>query len=217
MLQRIARQFAGSGDHLGLIHQAELELDRHFPHLLPDRDNVGCRSDRNCLRRLRAHPASLGGTFPRLACSSSIPDSTFSAVRTPGSDMPNSTSVMATAGCMPTTTVSASKTRAMAAMFASIRPMKESTISSEEISISTPLAPGLGDLLREVVLQGHGQTVVHIHLDGHQQVVAHAQNRNALHQASSAGVARRHGSEILPPSGRSCPAPARRHQPVSLW
>ena len=49
---------------------------------------------------------------------SSMPFSTLSAVRTPGSDSPSSTSVMATAGRMPTTTVRASSTRAMAAMFA---------------------------------------------------------------------------------------------------
>src|SRR5580698_10572278 len=55
--------------------------------------------------------------------------------------MPSSTRVMATAGCMPTTTVSAPKTRDIAAMFASMRPMKESTISSEELSISTPAEP----------------------------------------------------------------------------
>ena len=72
-----------------------------------------------------------------------MPFSTFSAVRTPGSDRPSSTSVMATAGRMPTTTVSASSTRAMAAMLPSMRPMNESTISSAEMSISTPRAPCL--------------------------------------------------------------------------
>ena len=70
-----------------------------------------------------------------------MPRSTFRAVRTPGSDRPSSTRVMATAGCIPTTTVSASSTRDMAAMFPSTRPMKESTISSEEMSMSTPRAP----------------------------------------------------------------------------
>src|SRR5687768_11668448 len=48
---------------------------------------------------------------------------------------------MATAGRIPTTTVCASRTRAMLAMFASIRPMNESTRSSDEMSISTPRAP----------------------------------------------------------------------------
>src|SRR6195952_2426266 len=70
-----------------------------------------------------------------------IPRSTFSAVRTPSSDKPSSTSVIATAGCMPTTTVVASSTLAMPEMLASMRPTKESTISSAEMSISTPLAP----------------------------------------------------------------------------
>src|ERR1051326_5833115 len=69
-----------------------------------------------------------------------MPESTFRAVRTPGRERPSSTKVMATAGCIPTTTVSASRTRDMAAMFPSILPMKESTISKLEISISTPRA-----------------------------------------------------------------------------
>ena len=38
-----------------------------------------------------------------------MPFSTSSAVRMPGSERPSSTSVIATAGCMPTTTVSASQ------------------------------------------------------------------------------------------------------------
>ena len=48
---------------------------------------------------------------------------------------------MATAGCMPTTTVVAERMRAMPEMLASMRPTKESTISSAEMSIITPLAP----------------------------------------------------------------------------
>src|SRR5947209_3227891 len=70
-----------------------------------------------------------------------MPASTLSAVRTPVSDIPSSTSVMATAGRIPTTTVSASSTRDMAAMLPSIRPINESTISRLEMSISTPWAP----------------------------------------------------------------------------
>jgi hypothetical protein len=69
-----------------------------------------------------------------------MPRSTFNAVRTPGSDSPSSTSVMATAGCIPTTTVCASRMRAMPAMLEIIRPMNESTISSDEMSSNTPRA-----------------------------------------------------------------------------
>src|SRR5580704_286915 len=71
---------------------------------------------------------------------SASPLSTFSAVRTPVRESPNSTKVMATAGRMPTTTVTASSTRDMAAMLLSMRPMNESTISSAEMSIMTPRA-----------------------------------------------------------------------------
>jgi hypothetical protein len=43
---------------------------------------------------------------------------------------------------------------------------------------------GPADALGQVVLQGQGQLVMHVHLDGHQQEVAHLQNRNALHRLS---------------------------------
>ena len=69
-----------------------------------------------------------------------MPFSAFSAVRTPSRLSPSSTSVIATAGRMPTTTVSASRMRDMLAMFPRARPMKESTISRAEMSISTPRA-----------------------------------------------------------------------------
>ena len=61
--------------------------------------------------------------------------------RTPARLRPSSTSVMATAGRMPTTTVRASRMRDMRDRLAIMRPMNESTISSAEMSISTPLAP----------------------------------------------------------------------------
>jgi hypothetical protein len=76
-----------------------------------------------------------------MARSNFIPFSTSSAVRTPCMGKPNSTSVIATAGCIPTTTVAASSHRAMLAILLSIRAMKESTISMAEMSIRTPLEP----------------------------------------------------------------------------
>ena len=72
----------------------------------------------------------------------------------------------------------------MAAMLASMRPMKESTISREEISINTPWRPISDDPRGQVVLQRHRQPVVHIHLDGDQEEIAHPQNRNSLHHYS---------------------------------
>src|SRR5499425_1346349 len=72
-----------------------------------------------------------------------MPFSTLRAVRTPGRARPSSTSVMATAGRMPTTTVSASSTRAIAAMVPSMRPMKESTTSRAEMSMRTARARAL--------------------------------------------------------------------------
>ena len=74
----------------------------------------------------------------------------------------------------------------MAAMLAIIRPMNESTISSDEMSISTPAAPVCDDLLRQIVLQRHRQPVVHVHLDGDEQELAHPQDRNAFHAGPQA-------------------------------
>ena len=48
---------------------------------------------------------------------------------------------MATAGRMPTSTVSASNNREMDPIMVSIRPMKESTISTAVMSMITPVAP----------------------------------------------------------------------------
>ena len=69
-----------------------------------------------------------------------MPFSTFRAVRTPVMTTPISTRVMATDGCIPTSTVSASITRAICAMSPNIRAMKESTTSRAEISMRTPRA-----------------------------------------------------------------------------
>src|SRR5688572_11734028 len=69
-----------------------------------------------------------------------MPRSTFNAVLTPGSDSPSSTSVIATAGRMPTTTVCVSKILAIPAMLPSTLPMNESTTSSAEMSTISPRA-----------------------------------------------------------------------------
>uniref|UniRef100_A0A1I7YBM1 PE-PGRS family protein n=1 Tax=Steinernema glaseri TaxID=37863 RepID=A0A1I7YBM1_9BILA len=69
-----------------------------------------------------------------------MPRSALSAVRTPGRVRPSSTRVIATAGCMPTSTVCVSMMRDTPEMVPIMRPMKESTMSSAEMSISTPLA-----------------------------------------------------------------------------
>src|SRR5689334_4173975 len=139
MLQRIARKLAGGCDQFGLVHQGKLHLRGPLPHLLPRHHYITRSGDGYGLLLARFHPPISEWKSPLSSYRSSIPVSTFNAVRTPASDMPSSTRVMATAGCMPTTTVSASSTRAMAAMLASILPMKESTISSVDISIKTPL------------------------------------------------------------------------------
>ena len=118
---------------------------------------------------------------PSGARSSAMPFSTFRAVRTPARDTPISTRVIATDGCMPTSAVSASITRATCAMAPNIRAMKESTTSSAEISMRTPRARVVGDAVGEVVLEHGREPVVHVHLDGDQEELAHAEDWNAFH------------------------------------
>ncbi len=60
----------------------------------------------------------------------------------------------------------------MDAMLASVRPMNESTISSEEMSIARPWH-SLRDPVGQVILKGERQLVVHVYLDGHEQVASH--------------------------------------------
>src|SRR5262245_60349515 len=43
----------------------------------------------------------------------------------------------------------------------------------------------LRDPLGEIVLQGHRETVVHVHLDGDEQAVTHLEDRDALHRTSA--------------------------------
>src|SRR5262249_26973243 len=132
---RVARQLARGGHDLRLVDETESVLDRALADRLAKYDDVVVPRQRKRLERHReGHP-------PTHTASNSLPFSMSRAVRTPESDMPSSTRVMATAGRIPTTTVSASRTRDIAAMFPSMRPMNESTISSAEISIKTPRAP----------------------------------------------------------------------------
>ena len=69
----------------------------------------------------------------------------------------------------------------MDAMLASIRPMKESTISSAEMSISTPCDRCFTICAGKIVLQRERQPVVHVHLNGDEQKLAHLENRYPLH------------------------------------
>src|SRR5215472_11159828 len=135
----VSREFACRGYQLGLVHQGKTDLAGQLADPPAHRNDVGFGRDGNRIAvNYRHYIALWPSTDSR---SASIPASTLRAVRTPWRDMPNSTNVMATAGCIPTTTVCASSTRDMAAIFPSIRPMKESTISRLEISMRTPRAP----------------------------------------------------------------------------
>ena len=76
----------------------------------------------------------------------------------------------------------------MPEMLASMRPTKESTISSAEMSISTPLAPVVAIFVGQVVLQRQRGLVLHVDLDGDQQRAAHLQDRDAVHAGAHACV-----------------------------
>src|SRR5690606_4774193 len=129
----VARQLAGGGDQLGLVDQAQAAGHRRLAGGLAGEHHVLLGADRQL-------PCAAHST-PAPACRSRrMPRATSSAGLTPVRFRPSSTRVIATAGCMPTTTVRASITAASAEMVAIMRPMKESTMSSAEISISTPRA-----------------------------------------------------------------------------
>ena len=196
--QRVARNLARRGDHLRLIDQANPSSARHL--------RTCCRTATISARSLRigirvrliawhAHTSSIRGERRAQQVHAR---STFSAVRTPCSDSPSSTSVIATDGCIPTTTVSASSTRDIAAMLPSMRPMNESTISSDEMSISTPLAAVSAISFGEVFLQRQRQPVVHVHLDRDQEELAHLEDRNAFHALLRRSSARRCADALSP-------------------
>src|SRR6185312_7042555 len=142
----VARELARGRDDLGLVHQAEPDGLRLLAQELPCPHDVLRRAHREldaagggALRGpSRDHRDVQARTSSSRRCSSAMPFSTFSAVCTPSSGRPSSTRVIATDGCIPTTTVCASSTRAIAEMFAIMRPMNESTTSSAEMSIRTP-------------------------------------------------------------------------------
>ena len=111
----------------------------------------------------------------------SRPFSALSAVRTPLSDSPSSVSVIATAGRMPTMTVSASNSREIDPIMVSIRPMNESTISTAVMSMITPCAPVADKLVGQVLLEAHDALVLQVDLDGDEQRLPDLEDRHPLH------------------------------------
>ena len=86
-------------------------------------------------------------------------------MRTPFSDSPSSVSVMATAGRMPTMTVSASNSRDIEPIVLSIRPMNESTISTPVVRlwdgiIAVPLVGTLDSARTQLVMEKLLDTLV---------------------------------------------------------
>src|SRR6185437_13944715 len=167
--QGVAGQLAGCRHHLGLVHQGQASLGRYHPHLLPNADDVVSGPDRQLIHQARPF-------------SSSRPFSAFSAVRTPRRDRPSSVSVIATAGRMPTRTVSASNSREIDPIMASIRPMKESTISTAVMSMITPRAPVAASSSASF-LEPHDALVLQVDLDGDEERRPDLEDRHAVHQA----------------------------------
>src|SRR5690606_29592565 len=127
-------QLAGRRNDLGLVDDGEPRRDGRGADLSADHDHVAVPPDGQ--RPERGHFRASRAWF-----NIAIPRSRLSAVRAPPKDNPSSARVIATAGCMPTTTVGASSSRVMSAIAASIRPMKESMISTAVMSMITPRAP----------------------------------------------------------------------------
>ena len=66
--------------------------------------------------------------------------------------------------------------------------MNESTISSAEMSISTPLARVWTMRAGKVVLKRQRKVIVHVHLDGHQQELTDPDDRNRSTTSTSLGA-----------------------------
>src|SRR6185312_5333491 len=126
--QRVPRELARGRHQLGLVYERQPVFRRRAADLLADADDVVSRLDRQLIHQ----------DFPFRI---SRPFSALSAVRTPLRDSPSSVSVIATAGRMPTMTVSASNSLDIEPIMVSIRPMNESTISTAVMSMITPRAP----------------------------------------------------------------------------
>ncbi len=110
-----------------------------------------------------------------------MPFSTSRAVRTPGSASPSSTRVMATAGCIPTTTVSAVQDPCHPGNIGD-HPADEGVHDLQRGDVNEdPASTRLGDPAGQIVLKSQRQPVVHVHLDGHQEKLAHAKDRDAFH------------------------------------
>src|SRR2546422_615043 len=61
---------------------------------------------------------------------------------------------------------------------------RTTTMSFEERTGSVSSSGIANDAVGEVVLQRHGQAVVHVHLDADEQELVHLEDRNSLHAAS---------------------------------
>ena len=186
VVDRVARDLARGGHHLRLIDEREARFDGPRSHELPHRYDV-CRGAK--LQRLTPkdwHPplAMSAVCVWSSDSSSAIPLSTFSAVRTPGSVSPSSTSVIATAGCIPTTTVCrVEHARHRRDVRDHAADERIDDVERRDVDEHAARA-GLADARRELILQLHGEPVVHVHLDRDQEEITQPQNRDAIHVAS---------------------------------
>ena len=169
VVERVARELAGGGDHLGLVDQAEARpRPRSARTAWRTRTTSSRRLDRDVVSRHR-HRRRLPVRFAHGRRSGPCRARRSSAVRTPGSDRPSSTSVIATAGRMPTTTVSASRMRDIAAMLAE-HAADERVDDLERRDVDQHAARAVLTI-RDVrsSCSGQREPVVHVDLDRDQQ------------------------------------------------
>jgi len=111
------------------------------------------------------------------------PLSTLSAVRTPVSVSPSSTRVIATAGRIPTTTVTASSTRDNVVEHPTDKGIDD--LQRGDVD-HHPARTAADDADRQIVLQRQCELVVHVDLDRDQQTIADLQNGDFAHAGYSA-------------------------------
>ena len=94
----------------------------------------------------------------------------------------------------------------MDAMLPNIRPIKESTISREEISIRHSMGVVFYDQSGEIVLQRESEPIMHIDLDSDEQKPAHLEDRDSIHIYLMRPLSSGHRATLR---GRSCEAQER--------
>ena len=212
IVEGVAGDLAGGGDDLGLVDQAEPGSDSARPHRLPHPHHVVGRAQRHGFIRLDVHPG--------LLAIDDAPDQGEPLVDVQrGAHAGQRQAQLDQRDRHRRPHADDHRHRIQHARHGSdiVEHAPDEGIDDlQRRDVDHHAARAVGDdPVGQIVLQRHGQPVVHVHLDGDQQAVADLQDRDLGHTSIPA-VRRR----TLPDRRRPClcgAAPAPRHRPSSPW